>query len=142
MSLICLIYVSFAAKAMTDDDLLKILDTARTFNTSHDLTGMLLYRNRYFIQALEGEESIVDALYAKIQHDPRHERVFLVIKEPIEQRSFGDWSMGFAHLDKIDDREHPGFTEFLSEPIDEQFFKDKPGRARKMLEAFKEQINY
>jgi hypothetical protein len=59
---------------------------------------MLAYSNGNFLQVIEGEEATVDTLFNKISLDPRHKRVFVIVKEPITSRSFGDWSMGFEAL--------------------------------------------
>ncbi|NJO83577.1 MAG: BLUF domain-containing protein, partial [Blastochloris sp.] len=47
---------------MTDDQLREILVKARDKNRRLNVTGMLLYRDRFFIQALEGEQEVVEPL--------------------------------------------------------------------------------
>jgi len=142
MSLVSLVYVSFATHDMSADDLNAILKTARTFNGAHNITGMLLYRDRYFIQALEGEEEAVDALYAKIQKDPRHTNVLTVEKKRVQERSFGDWSMGFKNLDQLMNKNIEGFTDFLNAPVPPDHFQQHPSYAKQLLLLFKEEVNY
>lgn len=50
------------------------------------------------MQVLEGPEADVRALYARIQHDPRHAQVVTVSEGPGPQRRFAEWRMGFGHL--------------------------------------------
>lgn len=133
MGLITLVYVSFANKKMTEEELVTILDTARTNNKELDVTGMLLYRDGFFIQALEGEQDIVEPLFAKISQDERHKNILTVYQNSIQERSFSDWSMGFNRLEDSDLEELEGFNGMLNA----NFFADKPSRAVSLLESFR-----
>ena len=92
-----LTYFSEATRSMEPSDLEALLNQARAFNTAHNITGLLLYQSRYFLQTLEGNDKDIDPLYEKIQADTRHTHLKLLFDQPIDQRSFQDWSMGF-HL--------------------------------------------
>jgi hypothetical protein len=119
MSLFTLVYVSVATEEMTDDDLLALLEQSRTFNKENGLTGLLLYKERFFVQVLEGEESIIDALFERIKADTRHFNVLLILKKPIIERNFEQWAMGFKspNLDKL--KQMPSFLDYmLLEPSD------------------------
>jgi len=146
MSLIELTYVSFATKEMTSEELSNILTVSRQNNEKKDISGMLLYRARYFIQALEGEEAVVENLYKKIATDPRHSNLLLVAKKPIEKRAFSDWSMGFSNLDGMDAAKKEkinqleGFNDFLDRPVKSDFFSDSPTRAKVLLGSFKNRV--
>jgi hypothetical protein len=142
MPLISLTYVSSESRPMTDQDLMDILNTARSFNPTKDITGMLLYRQGYFIQALEGEEEDVTALYGKIVQDERHTNVLLVAKEPIKSRSFSKWSMGFQNLDKLDPEFYKAHRDVLNALLDDDAFAKAPSRAHKLLQLFAEEANY
>lgn len=143
MGLISLVYVSFASHDMTDDELKDILKVARQTNETLNITGMLLYRGRFFIQALEGEAEAVNELYEKIKKDARHVNVTLVDTHPITERAFVGWHMGFNKLKDTapaglgDD----GYTDFLIHPTS-QFFTDKPDRAKILLNSFRDQIYF
>jgi hypothetical protein len=80
---------------MTRAALVELLEQSRQHNGAHDITGLLVYRDQAFVQVLEGERSVVEALYAKIAVDPRHEDVVLITSEQQVKRNFPDWSMGF-----------------------------------------------
>ena len=61
----------------------------------------------------------------------------LIAERPIEKRAFGEWEMGFVNVDTVKPVTVPGFSEFLSEPLDSDRFKE-PVFAFMFLQAFKE----
>lgn len=136
MALISLVYVSLGTDNLTEADLRDILSKSRKNNRQHNITGMLLYRDGFFIQALEGEEEDVNALFDKIIGDKRHRNVVLVYKNAILMRTFGSWSMGFNKITDNDVIEIEGFTTFLEDP-NAEFFTDQPSRAATLLDTFK-----
>ncbi len=101
MNIFHLVYKSFASSILNqepkEESIQKILTAARNFNKSHELTGLLIYRQNAFIQLLEGPEAEVTSLYNKIKADKRHERVQTMIQTSSEQRIFDDWSMAFVN---------------------------------------------
>jgi len=123
-ALINLIYGSSATQAMSNDMLLDILKTARANNRRLNVTGMLLYRDGNFLQVLEGEPDVVESLYQEIQRDPRHHQVTKFAVRPVTNRNFGEWEMGFVHLNTVDMTAVDGFTPFLSEPLNSEKFTD------------------
>jgi len=141
MGLISLVYVSFESHPMSDDELKEILTKAREVNRSKGVTGMLLYRDGFFIQVLEGEETTVQPLYEKIAKDPRHKNVLTVYINQIKQRTFSNWSMGFNKLTEGDMKHVEGYTDFLEQPSIE-FFTDKPDRATTLLSQFKQRTYF
>lgn len=142
MALVSLVYVSVAAQPMSDDELRDILAVSRENNGKLGITGMLLYRDRFFIQALEGEQAAVDELFDKIAADERHENVLKVYETPIEARSFGEWRMGFNKMDDITDEDLPGFMDFMADLSDLEFFTGTPSRATTLLDAFKHRVYF
>ncbi len=142
MPLVSLIYVSYATRKMSAKDLLKILEVARERNAKEGITGMLLYRDRYFIQVLEGEEENVDKVFSSISKDTRHGNLMLVQKSWIKERTFSEWFMGFTNLDEVDASKYPGLTDFLTKPVTDEYFTDDLNRARRLLLAFKEGIYF
>ena len=136
MALSTLVYVSVAARPQTEDDLEKLLTFARANNSKHSITGMLLYRDGLFVQALEGEQEDIQALFEKIKVDKRHRNVTKIHFRPIKERSFGDWSMGFVSPKDDDLKQIEGYSDFLEHPSIEYFGK-KPGYAQALLENFR-----
>lgn len=141
MALISLVYVSFATHDLTDQELKNILTVSRQNNKQLGVTGMLLYREGFFIQALEGEEAVVKQLYERISQDPRHHHVTTVVTYPIQERQFADWNMGFNKMTDADLAKLDGYTDFLTHPTGE-FFVEKPNRAKQLLYAFRGQIYF
>lgn len=121
MSLYCLVYVSIATQKISEDDLKALLKAARANNKSADITGMLLYRDGFFIQAIEGEEAQVDALYNRIVQDTRHTNHLLIYREPIEKRCFSEHTMGFSELNVESFKGVEGFSDFMQRPTPEAF---------------------
>lgn len=91
-----LVYVSLAEHPMSDEELRQLLAQARAHNVAHGITGLLVYRDREFMQLLEGEEAEVAALFQHIERDRRHLQVYRLWDGPIAERSCRDWVMGFA----------------------------------------------
>ena len=139
MPLHCIVYVSLANKEMSDQDLKGLLKAARNKNEKLNVTGLLLYREGFFIQALEGEEDTIDALFDRISKDSRHRDVTTVYKKPIKQRAFPDWTMGFSRMDDAALEKIDGYSDFLQNPTP-GFFKATPSYAQALLENFKADI--
>ncbi|MDO9214092.1 MAG: BLUF domain-containing protein [Methylococcales bacterium] len=136
MSLYCLVYVSIANQEMSDKHLEAMLKKARPKNEKAAITGMLLYRDGFFIQALEGELETIENLYTTIAKDERHRDVILVYKNSIQQRRFSDWTMGFNRLDATDTNVIDGYTRFLQQP-QSAFFIDYADEVEDLLNRFK-----
>jgi hypothetical protein len=141
MGMVSLVYVSLADHMFTDDELKGLLQEARDNNQKLNVTGMLLYRDGFFIQALEGEDDVVERLYADIAKDPRHKNVLKVCKDPVTTRSFPDWSMGFNKMSTASLDQVPGYTTFLDNP-NPMFFVEHPSHAKDLLKAFQQQIYF
>ena len=58
-----LLYTSKAVNPFSDDEVKKLLETARLNNSKKSITGMLLYCNSNFIQLLEGNEQDLAELF-------------------------------------------------------------------------------
>ncbi len=135
--LILLAYTSIAAHHMTHDELLSLLNSARTCNQRQGITGMLLYMDDCFFQVLEGEEQLVDALYEKICLDERNHHVVKLIREPIAERSFTEWTMSYEHVTREEMASFTGLTDYLDQ--DHPGFNGMAaGRARQLIESFKD----
>lgn len=96
----CLVYNSHAVTHMTRMDIQDILDTSIAFNKQHDVTGLLLYRDKQFMQILEGEQDTVQFLYQRrICQDARHKNFEVIFSDFIVNRNFSDWQMGFHFVE-------------------------------------------
>jgi uncharacterized protein YaaQ len=93
-----IIYLSWATTPFTTAQLQKLLTGARRRNTELAVTGILLYGNERFVQVLEGEEALVQEVYAQIRQDARHRNILTFANKPVAERAFREWAMGFQAL--------------------------------------------
>ena len=94
-----LVYVSKAHDDLSYTDIQAILETSRIHNAAHDITGLLVLRDGYFMQVLEGDESHIRRLLTKIKADDRNSDVKVLLEATNEERLFEDWSMAFVDGD-------------------------------------------
>lgn len=111
--MIQMIYASAATVDFSTEDLKKLLATARRNNESLGVSGMLVYHEGSFLQILEGEEASVMALYRIIEKDERHNDVKLLLRSEIDERSFGEWKMGFYDSTQSSTHHEKGFVDFF-----------------------------
>ncbi|XCF06056.1 BLUF domain-containing protein [Tamlana crocina] len=90
-----LTYESKAIDGLEETAINDILETARSFNTSHGITGCLIFYANRFIQILEGPREKVKELFAQIENDKRHTDVSLFSEDNISERNFPDWGMAY-----------------------------------------------
>jgi len=135
-NLVHCIYASAATEEFTPAELDELLSIARTNNEKLGVTGMLLYEKGSFFQILEGVREAVEPLYEKISADKRHSRISKLIFEPIEARSFANWSMGHAAVSMNQLSEIEGLNDFFQSG--KCFTELDDGRAKKVLQSFKE----
>ena len=93
--MIQIVYVSAACEPFSANALSTLLRNARARNQMYEVTGMLLYHDRSFLQVLEGDAKYVDATFERIGKDPRHRNTRVLHRGPIHSREFPDWSMAF-----------------------------------------------
>jgi hypothetical protein len=113
--LIRLIYASEITIPLTASAVQEIVDKARKANQRRQLTGMLTFDSRSFLQVLEGSREVVSDVFCRIAADPRHQRVQILESVSVDERQFASWSMGFAAADA------PGHETFLRFSGSDQF---------------------
>lgn len=91
-----LIYVSEATDALNLPAVEAILQQARQKNRMRDISGMLLFDAKAFLQVIEGDPQKLTDLYGRIAQDTRHRRLKLLEFAAITERRFGAWAMDFA----------------------------------------------
>ena len=96
--LLSVLYTSTARSPFGDDELAELLTRSRASNERNELTGMLLYRGGRFVQVLEGPAERVRDLLAVIAADDRHTAMRVLIEQPIAQREFAEWTMGYQPI--------------------------------------------
>jgi hypothetical protein len=117
MALYEIIYTSLASRDMPPEELAQLLDKARAHNASQGITGMMIYHRREFMQLLEGEQAVVQALYNRIASDPRHQQLRKIWDGPVRERGFADWGMAFVAPDALALRGKPGYQDLLDQGL-------------------------
>jgi hypothetical protein len=135
MSLVQLIYLSDLVDK-NEAHIAPILQSAVKHNSKNGITGMLLYSGGNFLQVLEGEKAAVDETYARICQDPRHRNTVLLIEEPVSERHFSSWQMGYRQLDEKHAERLPRYAPYFQYGFDVSAIQAKPGVALEMLELF------
>ena len=135
-----LVYVSSATRPFSTPEMIELLEKSRRNNAKLGVTGMLLYKDGNIMQVLEGEESVVRGLAARIGRDPRHRGVMELVQGPQEGRHFADWSMGFRDLRSAEAAACPGYSPFLNTPLDGPEFAADPSRCHRLLLCFKKSM--
>jgi hypothetical protein len=128
--MLSLVYVSSATRLLSEEDLKALLAQSRDKNKRLGLTGLLLYKDGNFMQVLEGAEDALLGTYASIQSDTRHHGILELIRQPVQEREFASWSMGFKNLKDVN----------LTEPLNSAGFQADPSRAQKLLGMFRQKM--
>lgn len=90
-----IIYLSSAIIPFSDIELKELLVKARNFNSTQNITGILFYKEGYFLQAIEGNKERVISLFETIKKDKRHKNIITLFDEDIQSRSYPEWSMSY-----------------------------------------------
>ncbi len=130
------IYSSVGMVDFSKDDIITLLEKARSNNARQDVTGMLLYDKGSFFQVLEGHPDSVLEILDKVQRDERHSQVVRIIYEEIEERSFSEWTMGYSEISQDELAEKEGLNDFFK--LNKSYIDLDEGRAKTLLKAFKD----
>lgn len=99
-----LIYVSeyTGTQEALDDTLAGIRRISKERNDENQITGILFYENGTFLQAVEGPEQSIDNLMDRLQEDPRHRNLEILVQIEIDERYFQQWNMDSINLEQSD----------------------------------------
>ena len=103
MSLHQIMYISTVTGTVTPDDCATIAREAAIRNRRDDVTGLLLFNSRRFLQVLEGPKDAVERIFARIYDDSRHRGVVKLREGAIVAREFGQWAMAYDDPDRPSD---------------------------------------
>ena len=68
-----------------------------------------------FVNTTEvSQETVVDAVYDKICRDTRHKRITQIIREPILERDFTGWTMGYSTVAPMEAGKLLGENDFFN----------------------------
>ena len=121
MGYLQIVYASSATQPVEESFLHELLNVSRKNNGALGITGILLCVDGSFLQVLEGPAENVDSLYEQISFDRRHGAVVLLLRREVEERGFGDWTMGYVNVTR-DSANFEGLFDLL---------RDKPFAALK-----------
>lgn len=96
-----LIYASESAQPLTPASVQTLVDHARHANNQRQLTGVLAFDHRSFLQCLEGKRETLSEVFCRIAADSRHKRIVLLEMQAVDERYFANWGMGFAAADAV-----------------------------------------
>ena len=91
-----LIYCSRISADLNITGVYDILEHSTHYNTQHNITGMLVFNSRYFLQAIEGPQTPILVLREKIQRDKRHRNFVMLGHEKITKLTWANWSMSLV----------------------------------------------
>lgn len=137
--MIQLTYLSTPTRAMSNDDLMDILEKARLNNANIGVSGMLLYTGEGFVQVLEGEEKVIDDLVNLIKKDPRHKNFRIIERKKIDSRDYAEWTMGFKRVDKDELKDVPGLNKFFETDLSGGLSEDKSDLINKLTNHFRKE---
>lgn len=83
-----LIYRSRLSPDFDPSKLGKLVCIAQSRNAELQISGILLFDGTHFLQVLEGPLAHVNSLYAKINHDTRHDSVVELMRDYAPKRHF------------------------------------------------------
>jgi len=134
--MLCLVYVSAAKNQTTDFDVGEILRQSRSNNAKYGISGMLLYSDGNFMQALEGEAAAVEQTFARIMRDERHSGLIELTRFEIAKRQFSEWSMAFRSPTDLTPQEQTELASSLRQWKTIPNTTDVSVKVRRLLQSF------
>ena len=132
-----LVYTSAATRDIPREELGEMLAGGRRRNRARGVTGLLVYHDGMFMQALEGPQPVVHALMAAISADDRHRGIFILLDEAASERRFAEHAMAYRDTGRGPFPE--GFSGLLN-PGAPTPFADSRDRVHRLLRSFAETV--
>lgn len=126
-NLLRLIYTSQAAVPFDAGAVESLLVKARRSNCDNGITGVLSFSHGHFLQVLEGPETEVLPLYARILRDRRHRECVIISIQLVRLRLFPNWNMGHV-------APNPRVGSLYNEMLDYRIVNDDLKAARRLLD--------
>ncbi len=135
-----LLYTSVAKREMSLLELSKLLKQSRKKNVRLNITGLLVYHNREFMQILEGEKETILDLYDTITNDERHTSVKTFWEHSISERGFSKWAMGFINTENLELSTLKGYSRFLEEGFSSANMTSRQTIGKKLILDLRERL--
>lgn len=98
-----LVYVSRSEipgdDAAVRDEIARIAEASTRTNGQAGVTGALLCHQGCVAQVLEGTHRAIEQVFARVQRDPRHSGIAVLLFEPVGRRLFPDSPMAHVEAD-------------------------------------------
>ena len=105
-----LVYMSTAVGVLRADELDRIYLRAKSTNARAGITGLLLFYEGAFLQALEGPAAGVMSLAERLRRDRRHSGMITLESQSIEERAFPE-AMQFVAARNLSAGEKQAFSD-------------------------------
>jgi hypothetical protein len=130
-NLLRLIYTSHATVPFDAAAVESLLVKARRNNYDSGISGLLSFSHGHFLQVLEGPETEVLPLYARILQDRRHRDCVIISIQLARLRLFPNWRMGHV-------QPNPRVGSLYNEMLDYRIVNDDVAAARRLLDELLE----
>ena len=81
-----IVWISEACREYSDEELLQLLNKSRANNVRRNVTGLLIYDKKSFLQFMEGDAGTVDNIFQnRIEPSSLHRNVTLLSQRDIEK---------------------------------------------------------
>ena len=87
------LYISEALHTFTAQELKELSFSSTLKNKSKEISGYLYYKDKHFLQYVEGDEQYINELINTIKTDPRHRFIMAIEENSLDDRRFPDWGM-------------------------------------------------
>lgn len=84
------------------NEIVNIVKSSTSKNKKWSVTGVLFLENDHFFQTIEGRQSDVEHVYKTIKRDNRHSDIVELVNQPIDARTFDNWSLEAFYIDNPD----------------------------------------
>ncbi|MFS0731877.1 BLUF domain-containing protein [Curtobacterium sp. 1P10AnD] len=135
MTLSTLVFTAARTGRLSHDDLVRLLPVERARNAELGITGVLALDDANVLGVVEGPDDVVRARVHEVASDPANVDVQVLLDDPIEERTFPDWSMAFRTDDPAV-RSMDGFEDLFAEDRAPDPAADT-SRSRALLEWFR-----
>lgn len=95
-----IVYTSYAVHSFGREEISRLRAFSASVNRFNDITGLLVFDGKRFIQAIEGEPDTVIATMNRIYNDRRHTKIVMMEDRPTAFRQFGSWSTEYREISK------------------------------------------
>ena len=124
------VYTSSAAPGVGTEALRDILAASRRNNAAWHLSGVLVFAEGTFLQVVEGPVWPMAKAMARIEADPRHSNMQVLLDLDAERRFFPDWAMASREIDE------DGTFALTRAEMDAYLAADVPAAVRALIATF------